>query len=112
MPRLNRDQRQSIWLHGAVAGHLLADPTNTLARARANLVRLRSMHPSGRSARWLAAWESVLDDGPEKVLQTLTSQTPLAIELRQNSPFAEVLSDEERRRILGAFRDLNRSAPP
>lgn len=108
-PRLNRDQRQSLWLHGAVAGHMAAHPTNTLAHARANLARLRTAHPTGMSARWLDAWRAVLDEGPETVLQTLTAQTPLAIELRQNSPFAGVLSDEERRAVLGAFRQLDRA---
>jgi len=63
------------------------------------------------SSRWLAAWQSVLDGGPEATLQTLTSQTPLAIELRQNSPFAGVLSDEERMGILGAFRVHERDEP-
>ncbi len=110
-PRLNRDQRQSIWLHGAVAGHVAADPANTLAHARTNLARLRSAHPSGMSARWLDAWQSVLDDGPEHVLSILTSPTPLAVELRQNSPFAGVLPDEERRIVLGAFRELDRVSP-
>jgi hypothetical protein len=57
------------------------------------------------SSRWLEAWQAVLGGGPEAVLQTLTSQTPKAIELRQNSPFAGVLSDHERRAVLGAFRD-------
>jgi excisionase family DNA binding protein len=111
IPRLNRDQRQSIWLHGAVAGHVAAHPATVLAHARANLARLQAAHPTGMSARWLAAWQSVLDDGPETVLQTLTSQTPLAIELRQNSPFAGVLPEEERRAVLGAFRELDRNAP-
>ena len=110
-PRLNRDQRQSLWLHGAVAGHLTADPVGTLARARTNLERLRTAHPKGMSARWLQTWQSVLDLGPEAVLQTLTSQTPLAIDLRQNSPFAGVLPDEERRRVLGAFRERDRATP-
>jgi hypothetical protein len=63
------------------------------------------------SAQWLDAWQSVLDDGPEAVLQTLTSQTALAIELRQNSPFAGVLPEEERKAVLGAFRRLDRNAP-
>ena len=79
------------WLHGAVAGHLVADPESTLERARSNLGRLRTTRPTGLSARWLVAWQSVLDGGPEAVLQTLTSQSQLAIELRQNSPFAGVL---------------------
>jgi excisionase family DNA binding protein len=109
-PPLNRDQRQSIWLHGAVASHLSAHPADTLAHARANLARLRTAHPSGMSSRWLDAWQSVLDEGPERVLETLTSQAPLAIELRQNSPFAGVLPDAERREVLAVFRELEQGA--
>ncbi len=60
------------------------------------------------SAHWLDAWESVLDGGPETVLQTLTSQAPLAVELRQNSPFAGVLPEDERRAVLRAFRSRER----
>ena len=63
------------------------------------------------SSRWLDAWQSVLGGGPEAVLQTLTSQAPLAIELRQNSPFAGVLSDDERRAVLGAFRKQDHRTP-
>lgn len=68
-------------------------------------------HPTGMSARWLDTWQSVLASGPEAVLQTLTAQTPLAIELRQNSPFAGVLPERVRAGVLGAFRDLDRRAP-
>jgi len=107
--RLNRDQRQSLWLHGAVVGHLVVDPTGTLERARTNLGRLRRAHPSGMSSRWLDAWQAVLGGGPEAVLHTLTSQAPLAIELRQNSPFAGLLSDRERKAVLRAFRDHDRT---
>ena len=60
------------------------------------------------SARWLDDWESVLDSGPEAVLQTLTSQAPLAIELRQNSPFAGVISEMERTAVMRAFRAQER----
>jgi len=109
-PRLNRDQRQSLWLHGAVAGRVVADPDGTLEHARRNLQRLRRVHTSGVSLRWLDRWQSVLQSGPEGVLQTLTSHEPVAIELRQNSPFAGVLSDEERRNILTAFRELDEPA--
>lgn len=104
-PRLNRDQRQSLWLHGAVAGHLVADPEGTLERARSNLERLLTTHPTGMSARWLVAWRSLLDGAPDAVLEMLTSQSPLAIELRQNSPFAGVLPHDERMGVLGAFRE-------
>ena len=79
-PRLNRDQRQSLWLHGAVAGHVATDPSGTLALARTNPGRLPQVHLSGMSARWLDEWQGVLAGGPEAVLQMLTSQAPLAIE--------------------------------
>lgn len=109
--RLNREQRRSLWLHGAVAGHLAVDPVGTLEHARTNLGRLRVAHPTDMSARWLDTWQAVLASGPEAVLQTLTAQTPLAIELRQNSPFAGVLPDEVRAGVIGAFRDLDRRVP-
>jgi hypothetical protein len=48
---LNRDQRQSLWLHGAVAGHLVVDPGGVLGRAHTNLDRLRRTHPSSPAAR-------------------------------------------------------------
>lgn len=110
-PTLSRDERQSLWLHAAVAGRLAVDPPGTLGRARQNLELLDRMHPSGMSAHWLSAWRSVLDSGPEATLQTLTSVSPTAIELRQNSPFAGVLADAERLSVLTAFRDRERSDP-
>lgn len=108
-PRLNRDQRQSLWLHGAVASHLVTDPVETVGRARINLAHLRSAHPGGMSRRWLDAWQAVLDRGPEAILETLTSPSGLAVELRQNSPFAGVLASDERSGVLGAFRAMERS---
>lgn len=107
---LNRDQRQSLWLHAAVAGRVAVDPLGTIDHARANLERLRSVHPTGVSAYWVSLWESLLNEGPDRVLETLTSPKPLAVELRQNSPFAGTLSDDERRGVLTAFRDSERSA--
>lgn len=109
-PRLNRDQRQSLWLHSAVAGRVVVDPTGTLEHARRNLQSLRRAHVHRGSARWLDRWQSILQTGPDAVLETLTSSTPVAIELRQNSPFAGVLSDGERRDILTAFRQLDERA--
>jgi excisionase family DNA binding protein len=108
---LNRDQRQSLWLHSAVAGRVVADPLRTLQRARTNLERLRQVHTHRGSARWLDRWESQLQAGPDAVLETLTSSAPEAVELRQNSPFAGVLSDLERRQILAAFRQRDQGPP-
>ena len=48
-------------------------------------------------------WEKLLDGPIEDILDVLTSQTPRSRELRANSPFAGVLSSEERERALLAF---------
>ncbi|MDQ7904326.1 helix-turn-helix domain-containing protein [Phytohabitans sp. ZYX-F-186] len=108
-PELTRDQLKALWLHRAVAGRLVQDPDAVLARASANLERLRRVHPDGMAARWLDRWAEVLDAGVEAVLDTLVSRAPVAIELRQNSPFAGVLPEPERRAVLAAFADRWRS---
>ncbi|HEX6074203.1 MAG TPA: helix-turn-helix domain-containing protein [Micromonosporaceae bacterium] len=102
-PDLTRDQLKALWLHRAVAGRLVTDPGTVLSKARANLDRLRRIHPDGMAAVWLDRWRTVLEDGAEAVLDVLTSRAPNAVELRQNSPFAGVLSEVERRAVLAAF---------
>jgi excisionase family DNA binding protein len=100
---LTRDQFKALWLHQAVAGRLVADPEAVLSKARSNVERLRQVHPDGMAATWLDRWEAVLDEGIEAVLNALTSRSPQAVELRQNSPFAGVLAESERRAVLTAF---------
>jgi hypothetical protein len=102
-PNLTRDQLKALWLHRAVAGRLVRYPDRVLARARTNLGRLKEVHPRGMAAQWLDRWQVVLDSGTEAVLDALTSRAPFAIELRQNSPFAGVLTETERRDVLAAF---------
>lgn len=101
-PGLRHEQLASLWLHRAVAGRVVQDPPQALALARANLDTLSREHPS--AGIWLDAWRRALDAGPEDVLQILTSPADAAVELRQNSPFAGVLDEVERRRVLDAFR--------
>jgi excisionase family DNA binding protein len=102
-PALTRDQLKAIWLHRAVAGRLVADPATVLAKAASNLDRLAAIHPDGMAARWLERWRQILNSGTEAVLDVLTSRSPSATDLRQNSPFAGVLSEPERHAVLSAF---------
>jgi hypothetical protein len=46
----------------------------------------------------------VLDAGVDVLADVLISQGPTALELRQNSPFAGVISEEVRSRVLASFR--------
>jgi excisionase family DNA binding protein len=107
-PGLTRDQLESLWLHRAVAGKVVANPPALLAAAAINLRRLRRMHPEGRAWEWLDRWVAVLDDGVEAVLDVLTSSGRDAVEMRGTSPFAGILSEAERLTVLTAFADSRR----
>ncbi|MBV8995284.1 MAG: helix-turn-helix domain-containing protein, partial [Pseudonocardiales bacterium] len=51
---LTREQERSLWLHRAVAGRLVEQPTAILERARQNGVRLLGQQArSGMTAHWL-----------------------------------------------------------
>jgi excisionase family DNA binding protein len=98
--RLTRDQQRSLWLGYAVAGKLVSDPEGVLATGRVNLRKLQERSPRGRGRHWLEAWDRLLSGPTEEILEALTSRSPRARELRQNSPFAGVLSDAERQEVL------------
>jgi excisionase family DNA binding protein len=100
---LTREELRSLWLNRAVAAHLARDPERVLERARRNLARFSEIHARGSAEPWLKRWQTVLDQGPEAVMETLTSTAPEAAELRQNSPFPGVLPEKERRQVLESF---------
>jgi len=101
--RLTRDQHRSLWLAYAVAAQVVSDPDVAVASARANMRRMRKA-ARGQAQRWLDEWERLLDGPIEELLDNLTSRSPKGRELRQNSPFAGLLSSEERTEILAAWR--------
>ena len=101
---LTRDEERSLWLHRAVLAELVENPEDVLARVGGNLHHLRAQHLGrGMTARWLDQWQKVLDAGVDAVADVLTSQRPAALELRQNSPFAGVISEEVRSLVLASF---------
>ncbi|MFN0284488.1 MAG: hypothetical protein ACKVZ6_21255 [Kineosporiaceae bacterium] len=101
---MTREAERSLWLHLGVAGRLVLDPDAVVRTARDNLTRMRSVHPDGMSAAWLAHWAEIVDRGGDATLDILTFRSLHAVELRQNSPFAGVLTDDERTRAMNAFR--------
>jgi excisionase family DNA binding protein len=102
--RLTRDQRRSLWLGYAVAGKIVADPHGARSIARRNLELMRS-NARGQALLWLDEWDRLLDASVEELLSTLTSSSPRSRDLRQNSPFAGVLSKAEREQVLAAWAD-------
>lgn len=105
--RLTRDQERSLWLGYATAGKLVSDPQRVMDKARHTLAQLKSADVRGASRRWLDEWETMLHGPVDRVVEALTSRAPRARELRQNSPFAGVLTEQERHSVLGAFKATN-----
>lgn len=102
--RVTRDQVRSLLLAHAIAGHVATDPEGTRALARENLRAMRESSARGAAQVWMREWERLLDGPLTDLLAALTSPSPRSRELRQNNPFAGVLSDEERRQVLQAAR--------
>lgn len=101
--RLTRDQRRSLWLSHAVAGMIVEDPARALSLARKNLANMQSA-TRGQARRWLEAWEELLDGPLEELLEVLVSPSPKGREMRQNSPFAGLVSQANRERVLDAWK--------
>ncbi len=90
--------RRSLALHQAVAAKLAADPT-LLEVARGNLRRWLQARPVSALREWSDLLERL---SVHDVIAILRSPDETATRLRQSSPFAGVLSREERQRILDA----------
>jgi excisionase family DNA binding protein len=106
--RLTRDQRSSLWLGYAVAGKLVANPPVVLKRARSNLRRMQKLGSRQATNPWLSEWDRLLEGPVDDILNALTTRAPQSRELRQNSPFAGVLTEGERRKVLTAARRWDR----
>jgi len=92
-------KQRSLALHEAVAATLEAHP-QLLDVARRNLERWLQRNP----ATALHEWRRILDSTPlAEVVALLCSSSEQATRLRQTSPFAGLLTTEERRAIMAAY---------
>jgi hypothetical protein len=95
----SRAERRSLVYHRAVASRL--DP----AMVQEAVHTLERWKATGRiDSRYARQWEEVLRLPLPELRQILTEDTPSARDLRQNSPFAGMLSEPERRTILELVR--------
>lgn len=91
----SRASARSLAYHSAVASRL---DRQILDEARHVLRRWRRQDRI--DSRYAARWEAVLDQSLPDVRAILLDESTAADDLRQNSPFAGLLSEPERRRIL------------
>lgn len=93
---------KSIWLHHAVAGQLVVNTEFCIDRGYKNLECMRHAHAGDHTM--LNEWKALLAGPLDDILSVLVSHDEHACELRKYTPFAGVLSDEERKMILDEFR--------
>lgn len=105
-PALYSDHRRldlrSLAMHTLIARKLAQAP-GLLDVARRNLGRWAERW-GGDTPMWLEEWQSILKRPWREVAAFITELSPRATRLRQSSPFAGVLTAQERKRIYDAFR--------
>lgn len=92
-------------MSAAIAGRFVARPQHCIELALVNIDKMRRAH-RGQARRWLDEWEELLQGPAERILEALTSKSPRARELRQDLPFAGVLTYDERQEIVNRFKSV------
>jgi hypothetical protein len=103
---MTREERRSLALHREIARKVEAEPKRALALARRNL---DLMGEAARGSQPLREWRVMLDRPLPALLPALTDPDPWARELRHVTPFAGLLSAEERAHVYRAFTDAELS---
>ena len=97
---MSRKDRVSLAIHCLVAQLWLCDQVSVRARALTNIETMRRANTDGTAAVYLAAWSHLLDGPTEQLIMTLTSPDERARDLRNVTPFAGVVPDEQRRELV------------
>lgn len=103
---LTYEKLRSLFLHKAVLDELRKDWDKCSAIAYSNIERWKEVHrPDGMTVPYLDEWVKVLDKGFAEVSRVVLGVDEHSCDLRQNSPFAGVLSDEQRLMVLYEFKE-------
>ncbi|MHB1702360.1 MAG: helix-turn-helix domain-containing protein [Acidobacteriaceae bacterium] len=99
-PRLTNPEIRTLEMHRAIATKIGADPEGTLAIARANLATARTADTNGNTTPYLDTWEALIEGPLDRLIRVMNSTDQAARDLRQASPFAGVLSDDDRLGVM------------
>ena len=95
-------EARSLAMHALIARKIELNPT-LLAIAHRNIERWSAQRRDGSPA-WLEEWREVLKQPWQYVAALITEPSEHGARVRQSSPFAGVLTNEERWRIYETFR--------
>lgn len=95
-------EERSLAMHRLVAEKIRRDP-RLLEVVRSNISRWRPTL-SAATLPYVDRWAQLLDVGLDALLESATEDSERARTLRQSSPFAGVLSEEERLAFLATWK--------
>jgi hypothetical protein len=95
-------EARSLVMHTVIAEKIQANSA-LITHAQQNLGRWRR-HREGSAPAWMDEWRAILKRPPAEVAAIICEPSERGARLRQSSPFAGALSDQERKRIYDAFR--------
>lgn len=99
LPRARPRTHRTPELHGLAYHRLIAERLNDPIVEDAKR-RLRRWRESGRiHPHWAEEWERILNMPVPRIAKAISADTRRARELRQTSPFAGLLTEQERRRL-------------
>lgn len=93
---------RSLALHCKIAQKISREPA-LINKAKANLERWSAKAPEPKP-RYLREWQEILERPWPEIAEIITSMRDASTRLRSSSPFAGVLTDEEREQVYAAFR--------
>jgi excisionase family DNA binding protein len=94
---------KSLWLGIAVAGKVVTDIPRAQKVVRQNVTKSLPV-VRGKAKQWLLEWNRLAEEDIPGLLNVLVSCSDNAIEMRQNNPFAGLLTQQERRGVLDQWR--------
>ena len=95
-------EARSLVMHTVIAEKIQTNPA-LIAHAQQNLRRWRR-HREGSAPTWMDEWRSILKRPQAEIAAIICEPSERGARLRQSSPFAGALSNQERKRIYDAFR--------
>lgn len=95
-------EARSLAMHALIAAKIANDPA-LLSKPRRNLERW-SLRWGGDLPGWAVEWRRILERPWSQIAALISEPSENAARLRQSSPFAGVLTAQERKRVYEAFR--------
>jgi hypothetical protein len=95
-------EARSLAMHAVIARKIERDP-KLLQIARSNVERWNTKRETD-APTWMKEWREILNQPWQNVAAFITEPSENAARLRQSSPFAGILTNQERWRIYEAFR--------